>query len=97
MSEFGRRVRENGNIGTDHGHGNVMFVLGGSVNGRKVYGNWPGLANAQLYDQADLAITTDYRTVLAEILTKRAGNPNITGAYGVFPGYTHPGDLGILR
>lgn len=97
MSEFGRRVRENGNIGTDHGHGNVMFVLGGSVNGRKVFGNWPGLSNAQLYDQADLAITTDYRTVLAEILTKRAGNPNITGANGVFPGYTHPGDLGIVR
>jgi len=94
MSEFGRRFRENNNRGTDHGHGAVMMVLGGNVNGGKVYGNWPGLATQQLYDGGDLAITTDYRTVLSEILTKRAGNPNIAQ---IFPGYTHPGDVGILR
>ena len=94
MSEFGRRIRENDNRGTDHGHGSVMLVLGGSVNGGKVYANWPGLATNQLYDNADLAITTDYRTVLSEILTKRAGNPNVAQ---VFPGYVHPGDLGIVR
>ena len=92
MTEFGRRIRENNNRGTDHGHGSVMMVLGGNVNGGKVYANWPGLAGNQLYDGADLAITTDYRTVLSEILTKRTGNPNVAQ---VFPGYIHPGDLGI--
>jgi len=77
MSEFGRRLKENANPGTDHGHGNAMFVLGGHVNGGQVYGNWPGLANNQLYDHADLAVTTDYRRVLSEIVTKRLGNPDL--------------------
>jgi uncharacterized protein (DUF1501 family) len=94
MSEFGRRVRENSNRGTDHGHGNAMFVLGGSVNGGRVYGSWPGLSNTQLYQGDDLAITTDYRRVLSEILIKRAGNPNVGT---VFPNYTFPGALGIVR
>jgi len=70
LSEFGRRVRENGNGGTDHGHGNVIWVLGGGVRGGRVYGEWPGLATAQLYQGRDLAVTTDYRAVLAAILER---------------------------
>ena len=71
-----------------------MFVLGGSVNGGRVYGSWPGLSGAQLYQNEDLAVTTDYRTVLAEILVKRAGNPNIGT---VFPNFNYPGALGVVR
>lgn len=70
MSEFGRTVRENGNRGTDHGHGNVMFVMGGGINGGKVYTDWPGLAPENLNENRDLAITTDFRDVFAEILVK---------------------------
>jgi len=70
ISEFGRTVHENGNTGTDHGHGNVMWLAGGSVNGGKVYGVWPGLAAAQLYQGRDLAVTTDYRHPLAMILER---------------------------
>ena len=66
MSEFGRTARENGNRGTDHGHANVMFVLGGAVRGGRVYGRWPGLDPSQLNDGRDLALTTDFRTVLGE-------------------------------
>lgn len=94
MSEFGRRLRENANHGTDHGHGNVMFVLGGNVNGGQVYGHWPGLAPDQLYQLTDLAVTTDYRRVLAEIVTKRLQNPNLAT---VFPGYAGYTPLGTLR
>src|SRR6266571_5635027 len=68
MSEFGRTARENGNRGTDHGHANVMFVMGGPVRGRKVYGRWPGLSEGQLYEGRDLAVTTDFRQVLSEAL-----------------------------
>jgi uncharacterized protein (DUF1501 family) len=67
-SEFGRTVRENGNGGTDHGHGNVMFVLGGAVSGGHVHGHWPGLDAAQLYEGRDLAITTDFRSTWIDIL-----------------------------
>jgi uncharacterized protein (DUF1501 family) len=70
LSEFGRTVRENGNGGTDHGHGNVVWVLGGAVNGGRVYGDWPGLAPAQLYQRRDLAVTTDFRSVLTVILER---------------------------
>lgn len=70
MSEFGRTFRENGNAGTDHGHGNVMWLLGGKVNGGKVYGEWPGLSDDQLYQNRDLAITTDFRQVIATVLTR---------------------------
>ena len=83
LSEFGRRVEENGNQGADHGHGNAMVVLGGGVRGGQVWGDWPGLAPDRL-DNGDLAGTTDYRTVLAELLEKRTGTPTS----GVFPGLT---------
>jgi uncharacterized protein (DUF1501 family) len=94
MSEFGRSFAQNESQGTDHGHGNVMLVLGGSVNGGKVYGAWPGLATNQLYDKRDLEITTDYRRVLSEILIRRIGNPQL-GA--IFPGYTGYAPSGIVQ
>ncbi len=72
MSEFGRTARENGTGGTDHGHANAMFVLGGQVKGGKVYGKWPGLDNDQLNEGRDLALTTDYRQVLGEVVTRHA-------------------------
>src|SRR6266498_2995469 len=84
MSEFGRTVRENGNRGTDHGHANAMFVLGNSVRGGKVYGQWPGIKNEQLYEGRDLALTTDFRDVFAELAKKHLGTPNL---HAVFPGY----------
>src|SRR5581483_6059347 len=76
MSEFGRTAQENGTGGTDHGHGDVMFVLGGPVRGGKVYGNWPGLQREQLYEGRDLAVTTDFRAVLGELVTGQLGNSN---------------------
>jgi uncharacterized protein (DUF1501 family) len=84
MSEFGRTARENGNRGTDHGHANVMFVLGGRVKGGKVYGRWPGLAQDQLYEGRDLALTTDFRQVIGEVVARHMGNNNLQA---VFPGY----------
>ncbi|MEO8106066.1 MAG: DUF1501 domain-containing protein, partial [Actinomycetes bacterium] len=84
LSEFGRRLKENGSGGTDHGHGQAVMMLGGGVRGGQVHGQWPGLADEQLVD-GDLAGTTDYRNVLAELLEKRCG----AGALGtVFPGLT---------
>jgi len=90
MSEFGRTVRENGNRGTDHGHANVMFVLGGPVRGGKVYGRWPGLEESQLYEGRDLAITTDFRLVLSEIVSRHLGNNDLNA---VFPGFVRPGQF----
>jgi len=84
MSEFGRTVRENGNRGTDHGHANAMFVLGNSVRGGKIYGEWPGLKNDQLYEGRDLALTTDFRDVFGEIA---AGHLRTSNLQQVFPGY----------
>jgi uncharacterized protein (DUF1501 family) len=84
MSEFGRRASENGSLGTDHGHGSMMMVLGGSVDGGKVHGEWPGMREGQLMGPGDLAVTTDYRDVLSEILTKRLNNPAIDH---IFPEY----------
>jgi uncharacterized protein (DUF1501 family) len=83
MSEFGRTARQNGTAGTDHGHGNVMFVLGGRVKGGLVYGQWPGLAPEQLNEGRDLQVTTDFRQVLAEAAYKQisARDLNLT-----FPG-----------
>jgi uncharacterized protein (DUF1501 family) len=73
MSEFGRTARENGTRGTDHGHANVMFVMGGPVKGGRVYGRWPGLAPEQLNEGRDLAVTTDFRQVLAEAAFQQIG------------------------
>ena len=84
MSEFGRTARENGNRGTDHGHANVMFVLGGPVRGGRVYGKWPGLAPEQLNEGRDLALTTDFRRVLGEAVYGHLGNKNLDT---VFPGF----------
>jgi uncharacterized protein (DUF1501 family) len=84
MSEFGRTARENGNRGTDHGHGNVMFVMGGSINGGKVYTDWPGLAPENLNENRDLAITTDFRDVFGEILVKHL---HCRAPDKVFPGF----------
>jgi uncharacterized protein (DUF1501 family) len=77
MSEFGRTCRQNGTAGTDHGHANVMFVLGGAVRGGHVYGRWPGLAPEQLYEGRDLAITTDFRQVLGEAAFRTLGSRNL--------------------
>ena len=77
MSEFGRTVRQNGTAGTDHGHANVMFVLGGPVRGGKIYGRWPGLATESLYEGRDLAITTDFRQVLGEASYRTLGAKNL--------------------
>ncbi|MGO9123294.1 MAG: DUF1501 domain-containing protein [Terriglobales bacterium] len=84
MSEFGRTARENGNRGTDHGHANVMFVMGGPVKGGKVYGRWPGLEQSQLNEGRDLALTTDFRQVLGEAVYSHLGNKKLDA---VFPGF----------
>jgi len=84
MSEFGRTARENGNRGTDHGHANVMFVVGGPVKGGRVYGQWPGLSPDRLYEGRDLALTTDFRRVLSEVVYRHLGNKNLDA---VFPGF----------
>ena len=84
MSEFGRTVRQNGTGGTDHGHANAMFVIGGSVRGGRVYGEWPGLRDEQLYEGRDLALTTDFRDVFGELAAKHLGQADLRK---VFPGY----------
>jgi len=84
MSEFGRTVHENGNRGTDHGHGNVMLALGAGVRGGRVYGSWPGLRPAALFEGRDLAVTTDFRDVLAEALVRHLG---CADPARVFPGH----------
>lgn len=84
MSEFGRTVAENGSGGTDHGHANCMFVAGGAVDGGKVLGDWPGLAREQLYENRDLAVTTDFRDVFAEIASRHLGAKDLAK---VFPDF----------
>jgi uncharacterized protein (DUF1501 family) len=93
MSEFGRTVDQNGSGGTDHGHGNAMLLLGGGVNGGTVHGAWPTLADNARDDRGDLRGTTDYRTVLSEILRRRCGQGSIAS---IFPGLP-VGDLGVVR
>ena len=93
MSEFGRTVKENGDRGTDHGHANCMFVLGGDVRGGKVYGYWPGLEREQLYEGRDLNVTTDFRAVLSELVTKQLGNRQLTP---VFPGFRNTHEQGLF-
>ena len=84
MTEFGRMVRQNGSGGTDHGHASCLFVLGGPVKGGKIYGKWPGLAPEQLYEERDLALTTDFRDVFAEVAARHLGASNLDT---IFPGF----------
>jgi uncharacterized protein (DUF1501 family) len=91
ISEFGRRIKENGNKGLDHGWGNMMLVAGGGVRGGQYYGRWPGLGDGKQVD-ADLAVTTDYRNVLGEIVTSRFPDRSIAG---VFPGLSYS-PLGLM-
>jgi uncharacterized protein (DUF1501 family) len=93
LSEFGRTARENGNRGTDHGHANVMFVMGGRARGGKVYGRWPGLAPEVLHEGRDLALATDYRAVCGEALARHLGQKDLGK---VFPGFRPAGQLGIV-
>jgi uncharacterized protein (DUF1501 family) len=95
MSEFGRTVRENGNRGTDHGHGNVLWVMGGPVKGGRVYGQWPGLAEDALYQGRDLAITTDFRSAVALVL-ERHMRLDARALAHVFPG-APPAPAAITR
>jgi uncharacterized protein (DUF1501 family) len=87
MSEFGRAVTENGSRGTDHGHGNAMLAIGGPVRGGRVYGRWPGLRPEQRFEGRDLAVTTDFRDVFAEVVVSHLGAAAAT-ANRVFPGFT---------
>jgi uncharacterized protein (DUF1501 family) len=84
MSEFGRMAKENGNRGTDHGHAGALFVIGGNVKGGKVYGQWPGLEQEQLYEGRDLALTTDFRSVFAEVASDHLGANKLDT---IFPGF----------
>jgi uncharacterized protein (DUF1501 family) len=93
MSEFGRTVKENGTSGTDHGHGTAMMIMGGNVQGGKVYGKWPGLAPEQRYEGRDLAVTTDFRAVFSEVLQGHLGPADIGQ---VFPGFAAPARMGMI-
>ncbi|HFC12377.1 MAG TPA: DUF1501 domain-containing protein [Anaerolineae bacterium] len=93
MSEFGRRLTANADNGTDHGHGSIMLVLGGNVNGG-LHGTWPTLAPAALFEGIDVDVTTDYRQVLSEILIRRMANPRLGE---IFPGYTGYSPLGVIQ
>ena len=94
MSEFGRTAEENGAGGTDHGHGSLMMVMGGPVQGGKIYGEWPGLEKENLFEGRDLAVTTDFRTVLSELVRDHLGQKDLTS---VFPGFQPAPPLGLLR
>ena len=93
MSEFGRAVAENGSRGTDHGHGNAMMVMGGGVRGGKVYGRWPGLSREQRFEGRDLEVTTDFRSVFAEVVR---GHLGLADTRPVFPGFTKAQKVGLL-
>jgi uncharacterized protein (DUF1501 family) len=93
MSEFGRTAAEDGNAGTDHGHGNVMFVFGGPVRGGRMFGQWPGLEAEQLFERRDLAVTTDFRSVLGELVSGHLRQR----ADAAFPGFSLGQRLGLLR
>lgn len=93
MSEFGRMARQNGSGGTDHGHAGAMFAIGGAVKGQRVVGHWPGLAPEQLYEGRDLALTTDFRAVFAEVASRHLGATKLDA---LFPGYTPTAVPGVL-
>jgi uncharacterized protein (DUF1501 family) len=94
MSEFGRTVEENGNRGTDHGHGTAMLVLGGAVRGGRVYGRWPGLGPETRFEGRDLAVTTDFRALFAEVAERHLGGP---ASAPLFPGWPRTGaSLGLF-
>ncbi len=93
MSEFGRTARENGNRGTDHGHANVMFAMGGKVRGGKIYGRWPGLAPEVLYEGRDLDLTTDFRTVSSEVVARHLGHKNLAK---IFPNFRGGAAIGLI-
>ena len=95
MSEFGRTIAENGNGGTDHGHGNTMWVLGGGVRGGKIYGDWPGLSEANQHESRDLAITTDFRDVLMSLLAQQFGL-NDSALAQVFPEHQQQNRIALL-
>jgi uncharacterized protein (DUF1501 family) len=98
MSEFGRAVVENGNRGTDHGHGNAMMLIGGGVKGGEIYGDWPGLKESQRHEGRDLRVTTDFRDVFGEVVIRHLGADEKTAAR-VFPSYgVNPSAFrGVLR
>ena len=93
QTDFGRRVRENGNTGTDHGTAQVMMVVGGAINGGQVYGAFPGISDTDLYLNTDLRVTTDFRLPLSDLVYNFLGNPNIDV---VFPGYSGPTSMGLV-
>lgn len=93
MSEFGRRVRENASGGTDHGYGNIMMALGGALNGGRTFGTFAGLSTPQLFEGADVQVTTDCRRVLSEAVIRRLRNPSV---YCAFPGYSGYAPIGIF-
>jgi uncharacterized protein (DUF1501 family) len=93
MSEFGRTVAENGNRGTDHGHATAMLVLGGGVRGGRVYGRWPGLARERLFEGRDVAVTTDFRALFAEVAGRHLA---IRDATALFPGWSGGAAVGVM-
>ena len=95
MSEFGRTAAQNGTGGTDHGHGNAMMLIGGRVRGGQVYGTWPGLRPEQRFEARDLAVTTDFRSVFAEVVTAHLGAPAVS-LTTILPGFTPDKPLGII-
>jgi len=96
MSEFGRAASQNGNGGTDHGHGNAMMLIGGPIKGGHVYGKWPGLRPEQRFDGRDLAVTTDFRDVFAELVTTHLGAP-VAALPRIIPGFTPGKPIGLFR
>lgn len=94
QTEFGRRVHENADLGTDHGYGSDMLLVGGGINGGHIYGNWPGLQHHQLFEGEDLMVTTDFRRVLSEVLIRRLENPYLGQ---IFPGYTGYSPMGVCQ
>lgn len=96
ISEFGRTVKENGNQGTDHGHGNVMWLLGGGIRGGQIYGKWEGLGESVLYEGRDLPVTIDFREVISSILVNHmAISPGKLAS--IFPGYQFQNSLNFIK